>query len=284
MSTIEAESAERPTLIRGPSAVGGGRRRFWDLLVLVAIMDFKKTFFDTALGYVWSIMRPLMLFGVLLFVFTQIFRVGDQVAHYPVLLLLNIVVFGFFQESTGAAVTSVVGQEGVVRKTQFPRLVIPLAVVLTGLFNLAVNLVAVLVFMFAFGVSPMWTWLLFPVALMALTIFTIAVSLILSVLYVRYRDVGIIWSVVGLMLFYGTPVLYPIEVAPEKYHDLLMLNPLAPIIEQIRVWMIDPSAPGAAAAAGGYIDLLPAVVIYVVICVLSVVLFAREAPRIAEAL
>jgi len=284
MSTIEAESAERPTLIRGPSAVGGGRRRFWDLLVLVAIMDFKKTFFDTALGYVWSIMRPLMLFGVLLFVFTQIFRVGDQVAHYPVLLLLNIVVFGFFQESTGAAVTSVVGQEGVVRKTQFPRLVIPLAVVLTGLFNLAVNLVAVLVFMFAFGVTPMWTWLLFPVALMALTIFTIAVSLILSVLYVRYRDVGIIWSVVGLMLFYGTPVLYPIEVAPEKYHDLLMLNPLAPIIEQIRVWMIDPSAPGAAAAAGGYIDLLPAVVIYVVICVLSVVLFAREAPRIAEAL
>ena len=284
MSTIEAESAERPTLIRGPSAVGGGRRRFWDLLVLVAIMDFKKTFFDTALGYVWSIMRPLMLFGVLLFVFTQIFRVGDQVAHYPVLLLLNIVVFGFFQESTGAAVTSVVGQEGVVRKTQFPRLVIPLAVVLTGLFNLAVNLVAVLVFMFAFGVSPMWTWLLFPVALMALTIFTIAVSLILSVLYVRYRDVGIIWSVVGLMLFYGTPVLYPIEVAPEKYHDLLMLNPLAPIIEQIRVWMIDPSAPGAAAAAGGYIDLLPAVVIYVVICVLSVVLFAREAPRIAEEL
>ncbi|MBN8868784.1 MAG: ABC transporter permease [Solirubrobacterales bacterium] len=284
MSTIEAESAERPTLIRGPSAVGGGRRRFWDLLVLVAIMDFKKTFFDTALGYVWSIMRPLMLFGVLLFVFTQIFRVGDQVAHYPVLLLLNIVVFGFFQESTGAAVTSVVGQEGVVRKTQFPRLVIPLAVVLTGLFNLAVNLVAVLVFMFAFGVTPMWTWLLFPVALMALTIFTIAVSLILSVLYVRYRDVGIIWSVVGLMLFYGTPVLYPIEVAPEKYHDLLMLNPLAPIIEQIRVWMIDPSAPGAAAAAGGYIDLLPAVVIYVVICVLSVVLFAREAPRIAEEL
>lgn len=284
MSSVEAPVDEQLSVISGPSAVGGGRRRFWDLLVLVAMMDFKKTFFDTALGYVWSIMRPLLLFGVLLFVFTQIFRVGDQVAHYPVLLLLNIVVFGFFQESTGAAVTSVVGQEGVVRKTQFPRLVIPLAVVLTGLFNLAVNLVAVLVFMFAFGVTPMWSWLLFPVVLTVLAVFTIAVSLILSVLYVRYRDVGIIWSVLGLMLFYGTPVLYPIEVAPEKYHDLLMLNPLAPIFEQLRVWMIDPSAPGAAAAAGGYIDLLPAAIIYVVICVVSVVLFAREAPRIAEEL
>ena len=77
-----------------------------------------------------------MLFGVLLAVFTQVFRLGSEVPHYPVLLLFNIVLFGFFQEATGAAVTSIVGQEAMVRKTQFPRLVIPLAVVLTSLFNL----------------------------------------------------------------------------------------------------------------------------------------------------
>ena len=129
--------------IHGPSAIGGGMRRFWDLLYLISVTEFKKTYFGTVLGYVWSLLRPLLLFAVLLFVFTQIFRIGSSVPHYPVLLLFNIVLFGLFQEATTLAVGSVVAQEGIVRKTQFPRLVIPMAIVLTGLFNFAVNLVVV---------------------------------------------------------------------------------------------------------------------------------------------
>ena len=148
--------------VRGPSALGGGRRRALELLLLIAVTDFKRTYLGTALGYLWSFARPLLLFGVLLVVFTQAFDLGDRVTQYPVLLLFNIVLFTFFQESTGQAVTSIVSQEAVVRKTQFPRLVIPLAVVLTSAFNLAVNLVVVLVFMLASGVRPMWTWLLLP--------------------------------------------------------------------------------------------------------------------------
>ncbi len=147
--------------MRGPSALGGGRQRFFDLLWLLAVTEFKRVYFGTVLGYLWSLVRPLMLFGVLLFVFTQVFRIGsEQVEHYPVMLLLGIVLFTFFQESTTNAVTSVVTQEGIVRKTQFPRLVIPLATVLTGAFNLGLNLVVVFVFVLAFGVEPTWTWLL----------------------------------------------------------------------------------------------------------------------------
>ena len=116
----------------GRPPLGGGWRRFCDLLYLISVTEFKKTYFGTVLGYVWSLLRPLLLFAVLLFVFTQIFRIGSQVPHYPVLLLFNIVLFGFFQEATTLAVTSVVAQEGIVRKTQFPRLVIPMAIVLTG--------------------------------------------------------------------------------------------------------------------------------------------------------
>ena len=148
--------------VRGPSALGGGCRRFGELLWLISVTEFKRAYFGTVLGYFWSLLRPLMLFGVLLFVFTQIFRLGSDVPHYPVLLLFNIVLFGFFQEATTTAVTSVVAQEGIVRKTQFPRLVIPLSIVLTGLFNLGLNLVAVFVFILAYGVDPMWTWLLLP--------------------------------------------------------------------------------------------------------------------------
>jgi ABC-2 type transport system permease protein len=270
--------------IRGPSALGGGWKRFGELLYLVSVTEFKKTYFGTVLGYVWSVLRPLLLFAVLLFVFTKIVRLGSGVPHYPELLLMNVVLFGFFSEATQTSVMSVVNQEGVVRKTQFPRLVIPLSVVMTSLFNLAVNLVVVLIFVVAFGVSPEWTWLLFPLIVVALFVFATAVSMLLSSLYVRFRDTAIIWSVFASALFYATPVIYPIEIVPDRYRDLIMLNPLTPLFEQARKWIIDPSAPGAVSAAGGWTHLLPAIAIFLGTCVLGTWYFKREAPRVAEEL
>lgn len=279
--------------VRGPSALGGGARRFFDLLWLISVTEFKRIYFGTVLGYFWSLIRPLMLFGVLLFVFTKVFRVGsEQVEHYPALLLLGIVLFTFFQESGTNAVSSVVNQEGVVRKTQFPRLVIPLSTVVTGSFNLCLNLVVVFGFMLAFGVSPTWTWLLFPFALAALFILTAAVCMALSVLYVRFRDIAIIWVVLGQVLFYATPILYPVTAFSQPtvqefkgipYEHLLMLNPLAVIFEQIRVWVLsEPGAPNAVQAAGGVLHLIPAAVLYVATCAFAVWIFNRDAPRIAE--
>jgi ABC-2 type transport system permease protein len=272
--------------VRGPSALGGGPRRFFDLLWLISVTEFKRVYFGTVLGYIWSLVRPLMLFGVLLFVFTKVFKIGsDEAPHYPVLLLSNIVVFTFFSEATLNSVTSVVTQEGVVRKTQFPRLVIPLATALTGAFNLGLNLIVVLVFVLAFGVDPTWTWLLFPVVLTLLFVFTAAVSMALSVLYVRFRDVAIIWTVVTQVLFYLTPILYPIEaLGNETYERLLMVNPLAPIFEQMRVWILEPNAPSAVDVAGGAAGLIPAALIYIGVCVFAVWIFNRDAPRIAEEL
>jgi ABC-2 type transport system permease protein len=280
--SIDAARGLQP--VRGPSALGGGWRRFRELLYLISVTEFKKTYFGTVLGYVWSLLRPLLLFAVLLFVFTKIIRLGSGVPHYPVLLLMNVVLFGFFSEATTTAVTSVVNQESVVRKTQFPRLVIPLSVVVTGLFNLAVNLVVVLIFLAAFGVSPAWTWLLFPLIVLVLFVFATAVSMLLSSLYVRFRDTAIIWSVVASALFYATPVIYPIEIVPERYRDLIMLNPLTAIFEQARKWIIDPSAPGAVSAAGGWTHLLPGAAIFLGACAIGVWYFNREAPRIAEEL
>ena len=270
--------------IPGPAALGGDRRRSLELLYLLAVTDFKRTYFGTLLGYLWSIARPLMLFGVLLVVFTQVFRIGSQVPHYEVLLLFNIVLFGFFQEATGAAVTSLVAQEAIVRKTQFPRAVIPLAVVLTSVFNLAVNLVAVLAFLLAFGVEPGWGWLGMPLILLALVTITTAVSMIVSALYPRFRDVAIIWTVASTVLFYASPVLYPINLVPQPLRDIFMVNPLAPLLALARKWIIDPTAPGPAEAAGGALGLVAPVAVYVATCVLAVWLFRREAPRVAEEL
>ncbi len=271
--------------VRGPSAVGGGRRRFFDLLLLVSVTEFKKSFYGTALGYVWSLVRPLLTFAVLLVVFTKIIRLGSEVEFYPVLLLFNVVVFGFFQEATGAAVNSVLAQEGIVRKTQFPRLVIPMASVLVAFFTLTLNLIVVVIFLLAYGVPAMWTWLLFPVILALMIVLTSGISLMLSALNVRFRDVAIIWSVISMVLLYGTPVIYPFEIVPPGLiHDVLAINPLTLIFAQAHVWIIDPNAEGALAVAGGWWQMLPAAAIFVTTCVGGAWVFRREAPRIAELL
>jgi ABC-2 type transport system permease protein len=275
--------------VQGPSALGGGWRRFFDLLKLISVTEFKRVYFGTVLGYLWSLIRPLLLFGVLLLVFTQVFKVGgEKVEHpnYPVFLLMGIVLYTFFSESTSNAVTSVVSHEGVVRKTQFPRAVIPLATSVTALFNLLLNLIIVLVFVLAFGVSPAWTWLLFPVALVFLFVGAAGTSMALSALYVRYRDTAIIWVVVAQVLLYLTPILYPVNSFGEQTKEhLLMINPLSVIFEQVRVWILhEPIAPTAVEAAGGWLGLLPAAVIFFGVVGFGAWYFNREAPRIAEAL
>jgi ABC-2 type transport system permease protein len=285
--SVDSSPALRLEAVSGPSALGGGPRRFFDLLWLMSVTEFKRVYFGTVLGYLWSLIRPLLLFGVLLFVFTKVFRVGsEQVEHYAVMLLMGIVLFTFFQEATSNSVTSVVAQEGVVRKTQFPRLVIPLATVLTATFNLLLNLVVVLVFVLAFGVAPTWTWLLFPVALLFLFAFTAAVGMALSVLYVRFRDVAIIWAVVAQVLLYVTPILYPVDAFHNStYERLLMINPLAVIFSSIRIWVLhEPDAPSPVQSAGGWLGLLPAAAIFFGMLAYGAWIFRREAPRIAEAL
>jgi ABC-2 type transport system permease protein len=273
--------------VKGPSALDGGWSRFFDLLWLISVTEFKRVYFGTVLGYLWSLLRPLLLFGVLLLVFTQVFRLGsEKVEHYPVYLLMGIVLYTFFSEATSNAVTSVVSQEGVVRKTQFPRAVIPLATVITSLFNLLLNLIIVIVFLLAFGVSPAWTWLLFPFCLVALFVGTAGMAMALSALYVRFRDTAIIWVVAAQTLLYLTPILYPVNALGEETKErLLMVNPLSVIFEQIRVWVLHESqAPTAVKAAGGWLGLLPAAVIYFGVIGFGAWYFNREAPRIAEAL
>jgi ABC-2 type transport system permease protein len=271
--------------VRGPSALGGGWRRLFDLLWLMAVTEFKRTYFGTVLGYLWSLVRPLMLFAVLLFVFTKIVKLGSDTPNYPVLLLLGIVLFSFFSEATQNSVTSVVAQEGIVRKTQFPRLVIPISVVLTAFFNLLLNLIVVFIFVLAWGVDPTWTWFLFPFALGLIAILTGAISMMFSVLYVRFRDVAIIWTVLAQVLFYMTPILYPLTVLDNQTLErVLLINPLAVIFTEVQHWVINPGASTAASIAGGWYYLLPSVFIFFAVCVVGAWVFSRDAPRIAEEL
>ena len=176
--------------------------------------EFKRTYFGTVLGYLWSLIRPLMLFGVLLFVFTKVFKIGsEQVEHYPVMLLLGIVLFTFFQEATHER--GHLGRRPGGRGPQDPvpapgdparRPCSPAPSTSASTWSSSSSSSS------PSASTPTWTWLLFPFAVLALLfVFTAAVSMALSVLYVRFRDVAIIWTVVAQVLFYATPILYPID-------------------------------------------------------------------------
>ncbi len=276
-------SAPAAVPISGPSALGGSPRRFAYLAVTLALTDFKLRFFGSALGYLWQLMRPLLLFGVLYFVFTQFVKIGGAVAFYPVVLLSNIVLFTFFQEGTGA-VSSLVDRESLVRKIHFPRAAVPVAVVLTAGFNLALNSFVVLVLALASGVDPRWSWLQAPLLLALLAVLVTGTAMLLSALYVRFRDVKPIWEVALQLLFYATPVIYAIETidVSETIKQIVMLNPLAAILEQYRHAVIDPGAPSAAEAAGGAAWLLVPLAIVGLAVALGWRVFNRAAPRIAE--
>jgi ABC-2 type transport system permease protein len=270
--------------VHGPAALGGDWRRFLSLVWIIATTDFKLTYFGSVLGYLWSLMRPLMLFGVLYVVFSEIVKFGEDIPDYPMVLLLNIVLFTFFSEATQSCVTAVVNRESLVRKMHFPRLVIPLATVLTAAFNLAVNLLAVFVFLIVYGIQPRASWLLLPLVLLGVIALATGIGMALSVLYVRFRDVQPIWIVASTLLFYGSPVLYTIESVPETVRAEFLLNPIASLLELGRLWVIDPSAPTLSEAAGGSLAWVAGFTPLVAICGVGFWLFNREAPRVAEAL
>lgn len=272
--------------IAGPRALSGDAGRVLALTRTLAVLDFKLRFFGSSLGYLWQLIRPLLLFGVLYVVFTQIVDISGTADFYAVVLLSGIVLFRFFADATSGALTCVLDKEALVRKVSFPRMAVPMSVVLGSTFNLGLNAVAVLVFAIAGGVGLHASiWQLVPL-LVLLSVFTSGASLLLSALYVRFRDLAPIWEVTVQVLFYASPVLWPVEsVGNESLRQAVMVvNPLAPILEQVRHAVIDPSAPSAAQAAGGAAWLAIPLATILVTAVVGFLVFDRSAPRIAEEL
>jgi ABC-2 type transport system permease protein len=265
-----------------PALLGTDLRRFWNLTWTLATTDFKLRFYGSVLGYVWTLARPFLYFGVIYFVFTEIVGLDKDVRNYGVYILFALVLFQFFSEATGNCVNSLVMRESMLRKMRFPRLVIPLAVVLTALFNLGMTLVAAFIFALASGVTPTWGWLELPLIVAILTVFATGIGLFLSAMFVRYRDVQPIWDVATQMLFYASPVLYVTTMVPESYQQAYLANPIAGLLAEMRHAVVDPGARHAWEAIGGAERLLVPIGIVVGVCALGLWVFRREAPRIAE--
>jgi ABC-2 type transport system permease protein len=278
--------------IRGPRALDESWSRFWHLTYNIARSEFKLKFFGSALGYIWQVMRPLLLFGVLYVFFVLVFHVdrakGAAGHVYGAQLLGSIVLFTFFAEATSGAVRSVVDRENLVRKIQFPRLAIPASVTLLAIFNLALNLVVVMIFAVIAGVRPMLSWLELPLIVGMLALLAAGVAMLLSALFVRFRDISPIWEVVSQILFYASPVILPAEVVRTElaHHQFLYhiytLNPLVTIFQQFRHAMINSATLSAGQIMGSWLALLEPIALVCVIFALGFWVFNREAPHIAE--
>lgn len=216
------------------------------LLRRLVIVDFKLRYQGSALGYLWSLLKPLMLFAILYVVFVHFLRFGADQPHFAVSLLLGIVLWNYFVEVTMGGLAAIVSQGDLLRKISFPRYVLVVAGSFSALINLALNLLVVVFFMALNGVDFRWMGLLAIFPIIELFMFSLALAFLLSALYVRFKDINYIWEVVLQAGFYATPILYPISmvvaISPVAAKALL-LNPIAQIIQDTRALLIDPNTP-----------------------------------------
>ncbi len=201
----------------------------------------------------WSLLRPLLLFVILYLVFAKVFNQGDAIPHYPVYLLLGIVLWNYFAEVTSGAVGAIVGRGDILRKINFPKYVIILAGSFSAFINLLLNFLVIGIFMIFGKVGLTWHAIIVFPLIAELFIFSIALAFFLSSLYVKFRDVSYIWEVVMQAAFYATPILYALSIVPDKYAKLLILNPMAQIIQDSRYVLVTTKTETVSQLYGGNI-------------------------------
>jgi ABC-2 type transport system permease protein len=250
---------------------------------VIAGAEFKLKYSESALGYVWSVLKPLGIFGVLYVVFGRFFKLNIGFVHYPIYLLIGIVLWSYFADATGLAMWSIVQRASLLRKLAFNRLIIPVSVTLSAAITLCVNLVAVGAFVAGNRIAPTVWWLLIPLLLAELYLFTLGVGLLLTTLFVRFRDFGQIWELLLQMLFYASPIIYPVGFLPPWAKPVAFLSPFVQVVQDVRAIVV-PSPQTITAADiyhSPYGRLLPITVMLGVL-VLGFLVFRRESPRFPE--
>lgn len=245
--------------------------------------DFKLRYQGSVLGYAWSLLKPLMLFAILYVVFVKFLKIGGDVEHFPIYLLLGIVLWNFFSEMTNQSLGSVVARGDLIRKIRIPRWIIVVSASVSALINLGLNMLVVLVFLFLNQVDLMQTALWLPLILVEIYVLGLGISLFLAAFFVKYRDVSHIWEVIMQGAFYVTPILYPLTlIVNVDYQKLLLLNPMAQAIQDARYAMVTHEALTMTQVFGNGLSR----VIPIALCLLCLIggafYFRKESKHFAE--
>ena len=220
------------------------------LLAELVKTDFKLRYQGSALGILWSVLKPLMIFVVMYFIFVKFLRITDSsIPNYAITLLLGLSLWGFFTEAVTLGMNSIVARGDLMRKINFPKYIVIISSMVSALISLSINLLVVLAFAIFAGVKFQWSVLILPFNIILLFATAFGLALILSTLYVKFRDISHIWEVFMQILVYSMPIMYPISMVTKvsffgvSIAKIMMLNPIALAIQDIRHNLIAHETP-----------------------------------------
>lgn len=203
--------------------------------------DFKLRYQGSVLGYLWALLRPLMMFAILYVVFAKLLKIGGDIPHYPVYLLCGTTMWSFFTECTSQGIQAIVNRGDLLRKISFPKYIVVVSATLTAVINMLINVVVIIIFALINGVTPSPTWLLAIPAIFEIYLLSLGLAFLLGSINVKYRDITSIWDVLIQALFYAVPIIYPIAMVAttsEIAAKIILLGPIAQAIQDIRFSLI----------------------------------------------
>lgn len=255
------------------------------LLRQMVVSDFKLRYQGSVLGYIWTLLRPLFLFAILYIVFVKFLRIGADIPHYPVYLLVGIVLWNFFAEITNNGISAIVGRGDLIRKLNFPKFVIILATAFSALINLSLNLIVVGLFVYLnkvdIGLAALWA----PLFILEIFVFALGLAFILGALFVRLRDINYIWEVLMQAMFYATPIIYPLSMVSDRWPEIaniMLLNPVAQAIQDVRFVLVTPATQTASSLGSSSWFVVAPFIVVVIVAVTAVVFFKKRSPSFAE--
>lgn len=256
------------------------------VLRVVGAIEFKAKYAGAALGYVWSLAKPLAYFGVLWLVFAHLLRTANQTHDFTLFLLIGILLFTFFVDTVGVMLPSIVSGGAVLRRLAFPPILIPLSASVGICITFCANIFAMIVFIGIQRIAPRPEWLLVLPLLVELYVFCIGVGLLVAALYVRFRDIGQIWELAAQLLFFASAIFYPVGILPDWAQKVAFLNPFVQVMQDARHVVLggasgpnDLTAAAVYAGAGG--RAIP-IVIAMLIFLGALAFFSREGRYFAE--
>jgi lipopolysaccharide transport system permease protein len=247
----------------------------FELIRTLAWTDFKLKYNRSVLGFVWSLLKPLLMLTTLYIVFSLLINL--KIEHYVLFLLLSIIIWNFFAEATNGGLKSLAAKANLIKKSVFQKKVIVISSCLSSLLSLLMNIVVFCIFALVFKLKISIHALIFPFLIIILFILVLGISYALSVLYVLYKDIDHVWDVVLQVSFWITPVVYSLSIIPEKYVKWYILNPLARIINDSRDAIIFNSLPSVK-------HVMITVLVCVIIFFIGKLIFNKLAPKVGEAI
>ena len=254
------------------------------LLAELVKTDFKLRYQGSVLGYLWAVIKPLLMFAILYVVFAKVLRFGDAIPHYPVYLLTGTVLWNFFTECTFQGIHAIEQRGELIRKISFPKYIVVVSATSTALINLLINLCVVIIFALINGVGVSWTWALVPISIVELYVLALGVSLLLGAINVKFRDIGSIWEVLMQAMFYAVPIIYPVTMVTETSvlaGKIMLLNPVAQIIQDVRNNLITPETITTWEIGGVGWGLL-SIGMVILVLVIAILYFRKKAKYFAE--